>query len=132
MSRNKTLGYREYWEPYPDLDPILAEEAYKAIARLLLSYLIHPVDSEIFSVPEAAFDRLQNYAMSRGFCIVHRNTDRNKAKTEIYRVRWQCIHYSLQIANKRGLEKYVTYNSESKISSERKRENTKIMSRGCK
>ena len=41
MSRNETLGYREYWEPHPDLDPILAEEAHKAIARLPLSHLIH-------------------------------------------------------------------------------------------
>jgi hypothetical protein len=56
MSRNETLGYREYWEPHPDLDPILAEEAHKAIARLPLSHLIHPVDGEIFSVPEAALE----------------------------------------------------------------------------
>jgi hypothetical protein len=132
MSRNETLGHREYWEPHPNLDPILAEEAYKAIARLPMSYLIHLVDGEIFSAPEAAFDRLQNYAMSRGFCVVHRSTDRNKAKTEIYRVRWQCIHYSLETANKRGLEEHVIYNSECEISSERKRENTKIMSRECK
>ena len=46
MSRNETLGYREYWEPHPDLNPILAEEAYKAIARLPLSHLIHPVDGK--------------------------------------------------------------------------------------
>jgi hypothetical protein len=56
MSRNETLGYREYWEPHPDLDPILAEEAHKAIARLRLSHLIHPVDGEIFSAPEAALE----------------------------------------------------------------------------
>jgi hypothetical protein len=56
MSRNETLGYREYWEPHPDLDPILAEEAHKAIARLPLSHLIHPVDGEIFSAPEAALE----------------------------------------------------------------------------
>jgi hypothetical protein len=58
MSRNETLGYRDYWEPHPDLNPILAEEAHKVIARLPLSYLMHPVGGEIFSVLEAAFDRL--------------------------------------------------------------------------
>jgi hypothetical protein len=112
------------------LDPTLAKEAHKAIARLPLSHLIHPVNGEIFSAPEAAFNRLQNYAMSRGFCIVARSSDRNKEKTQIVRVRWQCIYHSLETANKRGLEKHVTYNSESKISSERKRENTKIMDKG--
>jgi hypothetical protein len=87
ISRNKILGYKEYWKSYPNLNPILAEEAYKVIARLPLSYLIYPVDSEIFSASEAAFDQLQNYIISHSFCIVHRSTDRNKAKTEIYRVR---------------------------------------------
>ena len=131
MSRNETLGHREYWEPQPDLNPILAEEAHKAIARLPMSHLIHPVDGEIFSAPEAAFDRLQNYAISRGFYIVHRNTDKNKAKTEIYKVRWQYIHHNLETANKRGLKEHVIYNSENKISSERKRENTKIINKKC-
>jgi hypothetical protein len=131
MSRNETLSYRDYWEPHPDSDPTLAKEAHKAIARLPLSHRIHPVDSEIFSAPQAAFDRLQNYAMSRGFCIVGRSSDRNKAKTQIVRVRWQCIHHSLETANKRGLEKHVIYDSEGKISSERKHENTKIMGKGC-
>ncbi len=87
MSRNETLGYKEYQEPYPDLDPILAEEAYKVIARLPLFYLIHPVDGEIFSVSETAFDRLQNYIISRDFYIVNRGSDRNKTKTEVYKVR---------------------------------------------
>jgi hypothetical protein len=75
MSRNETFGYREYWEPHPDLNPILAEEAYKAIARLPLSYLMHSVGGKIFNALEAAFDRLQNYAMSRGFCIVVKGSD---------------------------------------------------------
>jgi hypothetical protein len=38
------------------LDPILAEKTHKAIARLLLSHLIHPVDGKIFSAPEAALE----------------------------------------------------------------------------
>jgi hypothetical protein len=99
---------------------------------LSLSHLIHPVDGEIFSAPEAAFDRLQNYAMSRGFYVVYRSTDKNKAKTEIYRVRWQYIYYSLETANKRGLKKHVIYDFEGEISSERKRENTKIINKGYK
>jgi hypothetical protein len=132
MSRNETLGYREYWEPHPDLNPILAEEAYKAIARLPLSHLMHPVGGEIFSGPEAAFDRLQNYAMSRGFCIVVKCSNWNKTKTQVMRVRWLCIHHNLETANKRGLEEYITYDSKSNISSERKREHTKIMGKGCK
>jgi hypothetical protein len=87
MSRNETLGYRDYWEPHPDLNPILAEEVHKAIARLPLSHLMHPVGGEIFSGPEAAFDRLQNYAMSRGFRIVVKGSDWNKTKTQVMRVR---------------------------------------------
>jgi hypothetical protein len=132
MSRNETLGYREYWEPHPNLDPILAEETHKTIARLPLSHLIHPVDGKIFSAPEAAFDRLQNYAMSRNFCVVNRGSDRNKAKTEVYKIRWQCIHHSLETANKRRLEKHVTRDLKDKISSERKRKNTKIIGKGCR
>jgi hypothetical protein len=70
--------------------------------------------------------------MSRGFCVVNRGSDRNKAKTEVYRVRWQYIHHSLETANKRGLKKHVTRDLKDKINSERKRENTKIMSKGCR
>jgi hypothetical protein len=127
MSRNKTLGYREYWEPHPDLNPILAEKAHKAIARLPLSHLMHPVGGKIFSAPKTAFDRLQNYAMSRDFCIVVKGSDWDKTKTQVMRVRWLCIYHKLKTANKRGLEKYVTYDSEGNISSERKREHTKII-----
>jgi hypothetical protein len=97
-----------------------------------MSHLIHPVDGEIFSTPETAFDRLQNYVMSRGFYVVHRSTDKNKAKTEIYKIRWQYIHHSLETANKRGLKKHITYDSKGEISSERKRENTKIISKKYK
>jgi hypothetical protein len=48
------------------------------------------------------------------------------------RVRWLYIYYNLETANKRGLKKYVTYNSENNISSERKRKHTKIISKECK
>jgi hypothetical protein len=58
MSRNETLGHKEYWEPYPDLDPALTEETQKAIARLSPSYLIYPVAGKIFNAHEQAFDRL--------------------------------------------------------------------------
>jgi hypothetical protein len=67
--------------------------------------------------------------MSRGFYIVARNSDRNKEITQIVRIRWQYIYHHLETANKRGLEKHIIYDSESKISSERKRENTKIMNK---
>ena len=45
------------------------------------------------------------------------------------RVRWLCIYHNLKIANKRGFEKYIIYDSEGNISNERKREHTKIMSK---
>jgi hypothetical protein len=53
-------------------------------------------------------------------------------KTQVMRVRWLCIYHNLEIANKRGLEEYVIYDSEGNINSERKREYTKIIGKGCK
>jgi hypothetical protein len=99
---------------------------------LLLSHLMYPVGGKIFSGPEAAFDRLQNYTMSCGFYIVIKSSDWNKTKTQFMRVRWLCIYHNLETANKRGLKEYVIYNSEGNISSERKREYTKIIDKGCK
>jgi len=83
MSRNEVLGYREYWEPHPDLDPALAEEAHTAIARLPLPHLIHPVEGEIFNAPEHAYDCLQDYAMSCSFCIMQRSKDKDPNKTQV-------------------------------------------------
>jgi hypothetical protein len=130
ISRNETLSHKKYWKPYPDLDPALAEEAQKAITRLLPSHLIYPIAGEIFNAYEQAFDRLQNYAMFRGFYIVVRSKDRND-KPYVERIRWRYIHYTIDIANNRGLKEHVFYDSEDKISIERKRENTKIMSKKC-
>jgi hypothetical protein len=48
------------------------------------------------------------------------------------KIRWLYIHHNLETANKRGLKKYVIYNSESNISSERKRKHTKIIGKKYK
>jgi hypothetical protein len=52
MSANASTSPVKYWEPHPDLDPALAEEAHKAIARLSPSHFIHPVAGEVFDAHE--------------------------------------------------------------------------------
>jgi hypothetical protein len=87
ISRNKTLGYRNYWKPYLNLNPIFIKKAHKAIARLSLSHFMYLVGGEIFSAPETAFDRLQNYAMFYGFRIVVKALNWNKTKTQVMKIR---------------------------------------------
>jgi hypothetical protein len=68
--------------------------------------------------------------MSRGFYIVVKNKDRN-SKPYVERVRWRYIYYIVNTANNRGLKEHIFYDFEGKISTERKRENTKIMGKKC-
>jgi hypothetical protein len=68
--------------------------------------------------------------MSRNFCIVVRNKDRN-GKPYVERIRWRYIYHAVDTANNRELKKHILYNFESKISTERKRKNTKIMGKEC-
>jgi hypothetical protein len=88
------------WRPHPSLDKVLVEIVAKAVCDCNHNYLFPPRSDENYLNPEAAYDRLQNWAMSKGFAVVQRSKEAGNAtlKTPM-RVRWQCIHHGTATAN---------------------------------
>jgi hypothetical protein len=86
--------------PHPSLDKVLVEIVAKAVCDCNHHYLFPPRSDENYLNPEAAYDRLQNWAMTKGFAIVQRSKEAGNAtlKTPM-RVRWQCIHHGTATAN---------------------------------
>jgi hypothetical protein len=100
------------WRPHSSLDEALAEIVAKAVCDCNYHHLFPPRTGETFGNPDAAYERLQNWAMSRGFAVVLRSKEAgNAARGTPLRVRWMCIHHGSETANKRGLEEHVERDS---------------------
>jgi hypothetical protein len=62
--------------PHPSLDKIFIEIVAKAVCDCNHNHLFPSRSDENYPNPEAAYDRLQNWVMSRGFAVVQRNKER--------------------------------------------------------
>jgi hypothetical protein len=104
------------WRPHPSLDKVLVEVVAKAVCDCNHNYLFSSRSDENYLNPETAYDRQQNWAMSKGFAVVQRSKKASNAILgTIMRVRWQYIYYDIVTANKRDLEDHVERNEEGKI-----------------
>jgi hypothetical protein len=94
------INNNNVWRPHPSLDKVLVEIVAKAVCDCNHHYLFPPPSDENYLNPEAAYDRLQNWAMTKGFAVVQRSKKAGNAtlKTPM-RVRWQCIHHGIATAN---------------------------------
>jgi hypothetical protein len=86
------------------------EDLSAAIAKVLATippaHLIDPVDNELYVSAEAEFDRLQDYAFSKGFCVVVESstlTDAAKNKS----LRLACIYHKIATRNTPKLDNEV-------------------------
>ena len=86
-------------------------------------YLLEPYDGEIFKDTDAAFNRYQDYAFSKGFFIVILSSS-NKTALRLYYI-FSCKHYSKYTRNYRKLDDFRSKNSN------RQREATKVYQKNC-
>ena len=89
------------------------------------AWLLPPQNGELFDSGKACLDRLQGFALSRGFAVVTTSSTAG-------RYRFGCIHRGPETKNWRKLEDRVQKDPESKqIVSNRQREGTSQNARGC-
>jgi hypothetical protein len=104
------------WRPHPSLDEALVEIVAKAVCDCNHYHLFPSRTGETFGNPDAAYERLQNWAMSKDFAVVLRNKEAgNATRRTLMRVKWMCIYYDIETANKRGLEEHIERDKEGKI-----------------
>src|SRR5207248_2668175 len=88
------------------------------------TWLLPPRQGELFDNPKACLHRLQGYVLSQGFAIVTTTSKRT-------RVQFPCIYYSIKTCNWCRLEEYIQKDTEGKILSNRKREDTAANTKDC-
>jgi hypothetical protein len=88
----------------------IIKDVSNAIAKVLATtppaHLLDPVDDEVYPSAQAGFDRLQDYAFSKGFCVVvESSTLAESAKHK--NLRLACIHHKIATRNTRKLDNEV-------------------------
>lgn len=86
-----------------------------------------PVVGEVFDTRKDTESRLQLWALIAGFDVVCKGGGSSKVPGGVYR----CIHHGKETRNGRGLEHRVTRDLEGNITSQRKREGTKVHQTDC-
>ncbi|KAI9865076.1 MAG: hypothetical protein M1813_002394 [Trichoglossum hirsutum] len=89
------------WTPSQSLSAELLASIQQAIDRIPLAHLLPLTTGELLN-PEQAYERLQNYAFSQGFCIVKVSYDKTNEISH-----FAYIHYSKKTRNYRKLDDYV-------------------------
>ena len=109
----------ESWIPPAGLPDSIVTPLRHTLERIPSQHFKTPQAGEVLS-PDEAYNRLQNYAFTQGFCIVV--TSHDKANTYI---RYACIHHGTTTRNWRGLDDHRTEEGN------RQKEYTNIRARGC-
>src|SRR5947207_4617816 len=92
----------------------MVEDAVEAFDS---AWLLPPQQGELFDNPKACLRRLQGYALSQGFAVVTRSSEKGRA-------RFTYIHHSTETRNWRGLEERIERDADGNLLSNRKREDT--------
>ena len=58
------------WAPHPNLDSTLVPVIHQAIELIPARHLQPTKPQETFNTVDTAYERLQNWAFSQGFCVV--------------------------------------------------------------
>ncbi|KAI9761281.1 MAG: hypothetical protein M1840_001984 [Geoglossum simile] len=87
------------WSP-PNLPDFVIAPIREVIKKIPSHHLLPPQPDEVLD-PNDAYEHLQNYAFSQGFCIVI--TSRDKANTYI---RYACIHHGYTTRNWHQLDEH--------------------------
>jgi hypothetical protein len=80
----------------------LRKQLDAAIAALPPAHRLNPTENQAFEAQKAAFDRLQDWAFTKGFAFV---TESSKTyKGQVNQVYLDCVHYKKATRNTRKLE----------------------------
>jgi hypothetical protein len=86
------------------------------VRSLPSSFLVAPVDSEVFENAALCQERLQGWALSQGFAIVRKSGSMKQARP---RFDFRCIHHGNDTLDTRRLEKHVKRDEDNRITSRR-------------
>ncbi|KAI9767341.1 MAG: hypothetical protein M1840_005750 [Geoglossum simile] len=107
------------WISLPGLPDFIIASIREAIEKIPSQHFLSPQVGKVLN-PNEAYERLQNFAFSQGFCIVI--TSQDKANTNI---RYICIYHSNSTRNWCKLDEHRTEEGN------RQKEYINIRARGC-
>ena len=116
------------WLAHPECPEHAKAELELRVRSLPSSFLVAPVDGEVFENAALCQERLQGWALSQGFAIVRKSGSMKQARP---RFDFRCIHHGNDTLNTRQLEKHVERDEENRIASQRQQEATSINARSC-
>jgi hypothetical protein len=116
------------WTAHPNCPQHVKIELEKPVRPFPPSFLLAPVDGEVFESADLCRERLQGWALSQGFAVV-RTSGSLKQKQPHFEFRY--IHHGAETSDTRKLEKHVERDKEGRITSRRKQEATNINARSC-
>jgi hypothetical protein len=87
----------------------------RLVAAIPAPWLVAPISGEVFDSKDMCRKRLQAYALTQGFAVVVRKSDKD-------RIILHCVHHGIETRNDRGLEPWVERDAEGKIVSQRQRD----------
>ena len=105
------------WTPPLGLPDFVVTPIHEVINNIPPEHLLPPQDGEVLN-PDQAYEHLQNYAFSQGFCIVITSHDSTF-------IRYACIHHGQGTRNWRKLDDHKSEEGN------RQKEHTHIHARGC-
>jgi hypothetical protein len=117
------------WTAPPDCLQHVKIELETPVRSFPPSFLLAPVDGEVFENADLCRERLRGWALSQGFAVV-RTSGSLKQKQPQFEFR--CIHHGPETSDTRKLEKHVERDEEGRTTSRRKQEATNINARSCR
>jgi hypothetical protein len=108
---------------HPECPEHVKAELELRVRSLPSSFLVAPVDGEVFENAALCQERLQGWALSQGFAIVRKSGSIKQARS---RFDFRCIHHGNDTLDTRQLEKHVERDEENQITSRRQQEATSI------
>ncbi|KAL7267251.1 hypothetical protein RUND412_010172 [Rhizina undulata] len=88
----------EVWHPDPLLSSESRAEVVAVVDAMASKHKEPPAKGGLYASPEDAYNRLQDWAFCKGFCVVKRDTSAS-------RWRFECIHHGKDTRNIRKLTK---------------------------
>ena len=92
------------WTAHPDYPEHVKIELETRVRSLPPSFLLAPINGEVFENADVCHERLQGWAFSQGFAVVRTS---GSLKQKQPRFEFQCIHYGVKTSDTYKLENHV-------------------------
>jgi hypothetical protein len=102
------------WRAHPECPEHVKAELETRVRSFPSSFLLAPVDGELFQNADICQERLQGWALSQGFTIVRKSGSMKQARP---RFDFRYIHHGDDTLDTRRLEKHVERDEENRITS---------------